>query len=73
MGWIIAIVIVAIIACCMDSVAGKAIIIAGVIALGLLLLSWVTGVELLISLAKMCAVVIVIIIVSLIVIAIAKK
>ena len=70
MGWVIAIVVIAIIAACMDSTAGKVVIGAGVVALGLLLLSWITGAGFFITLAKACAVIIVVIIIGLILMAI---
>ena len=71
MFWIVAIIIVAVIASFMDSGLGKLVMSAGVIAIGLLLLKWITGVELFITLAKACAIIIVVVIIGMIVLAIA--
>ena len=60
MGWIVAIVIFAIIAAALDSIAGKIVFGSGVVAIALLMLSWITGFAFLITLAKACAVIIVI-------------
>ena len=70
MFWIVIIIICAIIAACLDSVLGKIVIGAAVVAIGLLLLSWITGVGFLITLAKACAVIIVVAIVGAILMAI---
>ena len=70
MFWIVVIIICAIIAASLDSVLGKIVIGAAVIAIGLLLLSWFTGMSFLITLAKVCAVVIVVAIVGAILLAI---
>lgn len=66
MFWVGVIVVVAIIAACLDSDLGKIVIAAAVIAVGLLLLSWISGFGIFITLAKVCAVIIVLIIVGLI-------
>lgn len=60
MFWIVILVIFAIIAVSLESVVGKIIFGSAVVAIGLLLLSWITGIRFLITLAKTCAVVIVI-------------
>lgn len=70
MFWGILIVVVMIIAACLDSKLGKIVIGAGVIALGLLLLSLITGAGFFITLAKACAVIIVVVLVGAIVLAI---
>ena len=70
MFWIVVIVICAVIAASLDSVLGKIVIGAAVVAVGLLLLSWITGVVFLITLAKACAVIIVVSIVGAILMAI---
>ena len=70
MFWIVVIIICAIIAASLDSVLGKIVIGAAVVAIGLLLLSWITGISFLITLAKVCAVVIVVAIVGAILLAI---
>ena len=70
MFWIVVIIICAIIATSLDSVLGKIVIGAAVVAIGLLLLSWITGMSFLITLAKVCAVIIVVAIVGAILLAI---
>ena len=70
MFWIVVIIICAIIAASLDSVLGKIVFGAAVIAIGLLLLSWITGMSFLITLTKVCAVVIVVAIVGAILLAI---
>ena len=60
MVWIVALVIFAIIAVSLESVVGKIIFGSAVVAIGLLLLAWITSVSFLITLAKACAVIIVI-------------
>ena len=64
MFWIVVIVICAIIAASLDSLIGKIVIGAAVVAIGLLLLSWITGVSVLVTLAKACAVIIIVTIVG---------
>jgi hypothetical protein len=70
MFWIVVIIICAIIAASLDSVLGKIVIGATVVATGLLLLSWITGVGFFMTLAKACAVIIVVSIVGAILMAI---
>ena len=70
MFWIIMIVVCAIIAASLDSLPGKIIVGAAVMAIGLLLLSWITGFGFLVTLAKTCAVIIVVTIVVVILVAI---
>lgn len=70
MFWIIVIIIFAIIAASLDSLLGKTVIGAAIVAIGLLLLSWITGISFLITLAKACAVIIVVAIVGAILLAI---
>lgn len=62
MFWVI--IIVAIIAIGLESIPGKIVAGASVLAIGLLLLRWITGITLMVSLAKTCAVVIVVVIVA---------
>ena len=69
MFWVIAIIIVAVIAASLDSVPGKIVAGAAVVAIGLLLLSWITGISFLVTLAKVCAVVIVIVVVGVVLLA----
>lgn len=64
MGWIVVIITVALIAISLESVPGKIVAGAAVVAIGLLLLSWITGLSFLITLAKVCAAIIVITIVG---------
>lgn len=67
-----AIIIIALIAVCLDSISGKIVFCSAVIAIGLLLLSWIMGIELFVELAKICAVIIVITFVVTTVVAIIK-
>ena len=64
MFWIIAIIVCAIVATSLDYTLGKVVIGAAVAAIGFLLLSWITGIGFLITLAKVCAVVIVVAIIG---------
>ena len=73
MGWIIAIILLVIISLCADSGLGPTIVAIGVVALGLLLISWITGAGFFVFLAKACAVIIVVIIIAVIVMAIFSK
>ena len=70
MFWIVVIIICAVIAASLDSILGKIVIGAAVVAIGLLLLSWITGISFLITLAKVCAIIIVVAIVGAILLAI---
>lgn len=70
MFWIVVIIICAIIAASLDSVLGKIVIGSAVVAIGLLLLSWITGISFLVTLAKVCAAIIVVAIVGAILLAI---
>lgn len=69
MGWIFMIAIVTFLVAILDSLPGKFVVGASVVAVGLLLLKWITGVAFFITLAKACAVVIVIVIVGAILLA----
>jgi len=69
-GWIVFFVVLGVVATCLDSVPGKVVFGSAVLAIGLLLISWITGAEFLITLAKICAVVIVIVVVGVILLAI---
>lgn len=64
MGLICIVVIVALLVTLLDSLPGKTVLSATVLAIGLLLLRWITGIALFATLAKVCAVVIVIVIVG---------
>ena len=64
MGLICLVVIVALLVTLLDTLPGKIVLSATVLAIGLLLLRWITGVALFVTLAKVCAVVIVIVIVG---------
>ena len=70
MFWIIVIIIVALIAVSLESIFGKIVFGAAVVAIGLLLLRWITGVGLFITLAKACAIIMVVTIVAALLIAI---
>ena len=63
------IIIIAIIAACFESVPGKVVGGASVLAIGLLLLRWITGISFFVTLAKVCAVVMVLVIVGVILLA----
>ena len=69
MGWIIAIVAVVLISMFLESDLGKVVAGCGVIAIGLLLLKWITGWGFLVTLAKACAVIMVVVIIGVIVMA----
>ena len=62
--WGIIIIGILIISACLESVTGKIIFGSATIAIGFLLLSWITGIGFLVTLAKICAVIIVVIIVG---------
>ena len=68
--WVVIIIAAMIVATCMESKSGKVIVGTGVVAIGMLILSWITGANFFIFLAKACAVLIVIIIIGLILLAI---
>lgn len=68
MVWLI--VIFAIIAVCLDTTSGKVVFGAAVVALGLLLLSWITGLGFFVPIAKGCAVLIVVVLVGVLVVGI---
>ena len=70
MGWVALIIALMVISACMESKTGKIILSAGIVALGCLLLDVITGMDLFINLAKLCAVVIVVVIVGVVILAI---
>lgn len=70
MFWTILIIIIAIVAICLDSGFGKLVIGSGVVALGLLFLRLITGLSLFVTLAKLCAIIMIVVITGLIVMAI---
>lgn len=70
MGLICIVVIVALLVTLLESLPGKIVLSATVLAIGLLLLRWITGVALFVILAKVCVVIIVISIVGAILLAI---
>lgn len=70
MFWIVVIIIVVLVAASLDSILGKIVIGSAVIAIGLLLLAWITGMSFLITLAKVCAAIIVVTIVGALLLAI---
>lgn len=72
MGWIIGIIAFIIIGMCADSGLGGIILAIGVVAIGLLLLSWITGAGFFVVLAKACAVIVVVIIVAIVVMGLVK-
>lgn len=66
--WII--IVFAIIAVCLDTLPGKIVFAATIMAIGLLLLSWITGIGFFVSVAKGCAAVIVVLLVGVLLIGI---
>ena len=70
MFWIVVIIIVALIAVSLESILGKIVFGAGVVAIGLLLLRWITGLAVFVTLAKVCAIIMVVTIVAALLIAI---
>ena len=70
MFWVIVIIIVALIAVSLESILGKIVFGAGVVAIGLLLLRWITGLVIFVTLAKVCAIIMVVTIVAALLIAI---
>ena len=62
MFWTILFVVMLIVGACLDSISGKIVFGSAVIAIGLLLISWITDISFFLTLAKLCAVVIVIVI-----------
>lgn len=69
MGWLIIICFIAVLVTFAESLLGKIVLGAVALAVGLLLLRWITGVALFITLVKVCAVVIVIVVVGAILLA----
>ena len=63
-------VVILIIGFCMESKTGKILLSTGLIALGCLLLDMITGFDLFITLAKLCAIIIVVVIIGVIVMSI---
>lgn len=62
---VVLIVIVALIALSLaESIVGKIVVGAAVVAIGLLLLRWITGLTIFVTLAKVCAIVMVVAIVG---------
>ena len=68
--WIALIIAVAIIAAMLDSDVGKVFFGAGAVAIGLLLLRWITGISLFVTLAKICAIIMVVVVIGMILMAI---
>ena len=64
MGGIVLIVFIAIVATFAESMVGKIVLSAALLAIGLLLLRWITGIVFLVTLAKACAVIMVVVIVG---------
>lgn len=70
MFWIVVIIIVVLIAASLESKLGKIVFGAGVVAIGCLLLRWITGLALFVTFAKVCAIIMVVTIVAALLIAI---
>lgn len=60
MFWVVLLIICGIVSLCLESTVGKMVFGSGVLAIGLLFLYWITGISLLITMAKICAIVIVV-------------
>ena len=73
MGWVVVVLIMLLIDMCLDFVAGKIIIGASVVAIGSLLIAWITGLGIFVNLAKTCAIIIVIVITGVVLLAIFGK
>ena len=73
MGWGAIVLIALIISFCMESAVGKAILAVGLIGVTLWLISRITGAVFLITLAKACAVTIIIIVVGVLLVSIFTK
>ena len=61
--WVVALIILGIICACLGEKMGGIAVALVVIALGLLLISWITGMEFFTTLAIICAVILIVIIV----------
>ena len=70
MFWVVVIIIVVLIAVSLESILGKIVFGAGVVAIGLLLLRWITRLSIFVALAKVCAIIMVVTIVTALLIAI---
>lgn len=70
MFWVVVIIIVALIAVSLESILGKIVFGSGVIAIGLLLLRWITGLAVFVTLAKVCAIIMVVTVIAAILMAI---
>lgn len=70
MFWVGLIVAMVIISAFLESDVGKLLSVCGVVALGLLILKWITGWGIFISIAKICAVIIVVAVMVLLVVGI---
>ena len=64
MWWIILIIFLLVLIAIFNSPFGRIAVAVGVIAIGCVLISWITGVAFLITIAKACAVLIVVLIVA---------
>ena len=72
MGWFILFVVIGIIGASLKSLAGKFVLGAGALVVGLLIIQWITDIELFAGLAKLCGVAIVVVILWKIISALAK-
>ena len=73
MGWLIAVILISLLCWWLDSRPGKISACAGVVAIGCLLLRWITGANLFMILARVCAVVIVVTVVIAVLVAIIDR
>lgn len=71
MFWVV-LFLVAIIAVSLDTANGKIVIGAGITAIGMLLLKWITGIAFFVTLAKLCAVIMVVTVIGSLLLSIVK-
>ena len=71
MFWVV-LILFAIIAVSLDTVNGKIVIGAGIAAIGLLVIKWITGFTFFVTLAKLCAVIMVVTVVGSLLLSIIK-
>lgn len=70
MGWVILFIVIAIVGACLDSGAGKLVLSAGALGIGFLIIRWITDIGFFASIAKLCGVAVIVVILWMIVSAI---
>ena len=73
MFWVVLIIAVAIISVILDTRVGKITVSTGVVGVSLLLLSWITGLDIFVVLAKGCAIAIIVVVTGIIIVSIVNK